>query len=86
MSYLKEQRGPWKVDLDYAGEALHVRPRNDVQWHHLGPACHCIPTSDVTEVRDCDGAPVHLPVYFHVALDGREVRPPPVGVVTRQEL
>lgn len=79
MSYLKVQRGPWKIDLDYLGEALHVRPRNDMVWHPLDPGCHCIPTSDVAELRDCDGDPVHLPVYFHVALDAREVPPPRPG-------
>jgi hypothetical protein len=77
--YLKEQRGPWKVDLGFHGEALHVRPRNDAVWHPLADTCHCLPTSDVAELRDSDGDPVHLPVYFHVALDARDVRPPEIG-------
>lgn len=85
MSTLKVQRGPWKLDLDYRGEALHVRPRNDARWHPIAEDCHCIPTTDVVEMRDCEGLPVHMPVYFHTALDGREVAPPPLGVVTRQE-
>lgn len=75
---LKIQRGPWKIDLDHDEQAVHVRPRGDVVWHPLDSRCHCIPTSDVAELRDCQGRPLHLPVYFHVALDGREVRPPPI--------
>jgi hypothetical protein len=77
--YLKEQRGPWKIDLDFAGEALHVRPRNDRAWHVLAEECPCRPSSDVAELKDSDGDPVHLPVYFHAALDGRTVPPPRPG-------
>ncbi len=79
MTALKTQRGPWKIDLDFAGEALHVRPRADRVWHLLDAGCHCIPTSDVCELRDSDGDPVHLPVYFHAALDARDVAPPRPG-------
>ncbi len=79
MSYLKVQRGPWKVDLDFDGEALHVRPRDDRVWHPLDAGCHCLPPGEVAELRDSDGDPVHLPVFLHVALDAREVRPPEIG-------
>lgn len=79
MPYLKEQRGPWKIDLDFPGEVLHVRPRDDAVWHALAEDCHCLPSGDVCELRDEDGDPVHLQVFFHVALDGRAVPPPEVG-------
>lgn len=76
---LKTQRGPWKIDLDYAGTALHVRPRNDLAWHPLDDGCHCLPTTDTAEIRDSDGDPVHLPVFFHAALDARDVPAPRPG-------
>jgi hypothetical protein len=80
MSYLKTQYAPWKIDLDFDGAAMHVRPRNDHVWHPLSDACHCIPTTDVAELTDCEGRPLHLPVYFHVALDGRTVPAPRPGI------
>lgn len=76
---LNTQRGPWKIDYDMAEEALHVRPRADAMWHPLEAACRCLPASEVAEVRDGYGTPVHLPVYFHVAQDGRTVPAPRPG-------
>ncbi len=74
---LKKQRGPWKIDAEFTGEALHVRPRGDVAWHPLDSSCHCLPAADTCQLHDADGNPVHLPIYFHAALDGRDVPPPP---------
>lgn len=76
---LKIQRGHWKIDLDFTGDTLHVRPRADVVWHPLSELCPCRPSEDVAEMRDEDGDPLHLPVFFHAALDGREVPPPRPG-------
>ena len=73
---LKVQRGPWKIDPSFDHSELHVRPRGDVVWHPLSVDCPCRPTQDSTEVRDEDGDRMTVPVFLHVAMDGREERPP----------
>lgn len=60
------QRGPWKVDLDFAGTTIHIRPRADLWWHPLDPGCWCTP---VEETAPPDGGIVIA--YLHNAADGR---------------
>lgn len=73
---LKQQRGPWKIEFEFDGSALHVRPRDDARWHYLDAGCHCIPTVDTVTLADEDGDRVATTVYIHVALDGRTVAAP----------
>jgi hypothetical protein len=76
---LKQQRGPWKVDLSFDAAELHVRPRADLVWHPLTVACPCRPAESTADIRDgmgdAVGDVVSLPVFVHVALDGRPAPP-----------
>ena len=68
MSTLNTQRGAWKIDTSFDGEAVHIRPRADLRWHPLDPACWCTPEQQTPE--PADGAT--LPTYVHQAADGRD--------------
>lgn len=65
---LKVQRGPWKTEASYAGDAVHIRPRDDLRWHPLDETCWCGPAR--AEAETLDGEDV--PVWQHIAADGRE--------------
>lgn len=74
---LKQQRGPWKIDLTFDADELHVRPRDDLAWHPLERDCPCRPREDTAQLLGPDGR-VDLPVFFHAALDGRAIPPPTI--------
>jgi len=65
---LNMQRGPWKTEPDFEGEAFHIRPRADWWWHPLDVDCWCDPIQ--TTAATPDGCEVL--VYRHQAADGRE--------------
>lgn len=65
---LKVQRGPWKIEATFGGDAVHVRPRADLRWHVLDESCWCGPARCAAETSDGD----EIPVWQHIAADGRE--------------
>lgn len=65
---LNNQRGRWKIEPDFEGDNIHIRPRADLWWHDLDTGCWCEPTEEAAQTSD--GCIVL--VYVHRAADGRE--------------
>lgn len=65
---LNNQLGRWKIDTDFAGDVIHIRPRADLWWHPLDTGCWCGPDERAAETSD--GGVVLT--YVHNAADGRE--------------
>lgn len=58
----------WKCEYNATGTEIHVRPRNDLMWHHDTSDCPCGPA--VTHLDDLPDSDARR-LAIHHALDGR---------------